>query len=1215
MSQTIANNIFKAFPLPSLLIYVDPSFTIQNVNDAFLTETNMTAENVVGKPLNSYFTEKRLDFTALEQSLLQVITTKQTNKIQVKTTSEQEIELENIPILDENKQITLIIQSYKFLMKTNQENSRNELDLLKKYTKEPYAIIDTHLSIISFNHQFAKQVLDLLGKDLKLGMSILDLALPERREAVNEKYKFVLQGNRVQLRPEVSTSTGSLQIFNTIDEPIFNELGDVKGVFITIQDQTDFFKLDKKQKEQEAHFKALIENTPDLIYSIDLNFNLITFNSSLSNLMLALKSVKLEPGMSILKHFGEHKREKYSEVLKKVINNGRCIFEDEFIFNNEMLVFNVAVNPIFNENKQLIGVTILSKNITQQKQLKKKEEEQRAEYRALVDNMSDAVYSLDMNLNLITFNKAMVKASIYLIGQPPQKGMNLIENFAFDKKDLLRTKFREASEGKAISFVYEETIFNESQIFEVYINPIINDDAVQTGYSVHSKVVTESVKAEKQLVLSNERYNLVTQATSDAIWDWDLMNHSFFVGGSFEKIFGHTDGNGLSSIDSWRVYLHPEDAERVLNGIHVAIESDAINWKDEYRYQKADGKYAYVLDKGFILRDNTGKAIRMVGAMQDITERNEREQQLKLFESVVINANDAILITEPEPFDEPGPKIMYANKAFTKMTGYEVEEIIGKTPRILQGPKSDFKELARLSQALRKWESCEVTTINYKKNGEEFWVNFTVTPVANEKGWFTHWIAISRDITEKVNYERDLVEANNKVITTLESIRDGFYSMDKNWIVTYWNKEMELLTEIKRTDIIGKNLWEQFPFMLDTKFYIEYKKAVAENVVVRFEEYLTISEQWFEANAFPSENGLTVFIRDITERKLNEQKIKSERKLLRTLIDNLPDSIFFKDTNARKLISNKVDLRLQGVSSEEEVIGKTDAEIYIDKPSSIGYEQDLEILRTGKAVMDHEESFMSNEGQLSWYLTSKMLVYDDDTNEMGILGIGRDITERKLAEQKLEAVNNELQKKVQQLLISNAELEQFAYVASHDLQEPLRMITSFLSQIERKYKDVIDEKGKQYIYFAVDGAKRMRQIILDLLEFSRVGRMEDKQELVNLNDLVNDILILYRKQIQEKKAIIHLDTLPTVKASKSSMRQVFQNLISNSLKYVSTEERVVPQIKITVESVNNEWMMAIKDNGIGIDSQYFDKIFIIFQRLHNKDDYSGTGIGLAITKK
>jgi len=177
----------------------------------------------------------------------------------------------------------------------------------------------------------------------------------------------------------------------------------------------------------------------------------------------------------------------------------------------------------------------------------------------------------------------------------------------------------------------------------------------------------------------------------------------------------------------------------------------------------------------------------------------------------------------------------------------------------------------------------------------------------------------------------------------------------------------------------------------------------------------------------------------------------------------------------------------------------------------------------------------------------------------------------------------------------------------------LRMVTSFLTQLENKYGGIIDDKGKKYIYFAVDGAKRMRQIILDLLEFSRVGRTEDNIEEVNLNKLINDVLILFRKQIEETNAVITVAHLPTLQTYKSPMRQIFQNLIGNSLKY--QQQGVIPVIEVSCEEKEQHWEFSVKDNGIGIDAEYFDKIFIIFQRLHNKDQYSGTGMGLAVTKK
>ena len=175
------------------------------------------------------------------------------------------------------------------------------------------------------------------------------------------------------------------------------------------------------------------------------------------------------------------------------------------------------------------------------------------------------------------------------------------------------------------------------------------------------------------------------------------------------------------------------------------------------------------------------------------------------------------------------------------------------------------------------------------------------------------------------------------------------------------------------------------------------------------------------------------------------------------------------------------------------------------------------------------------------------------------------------------------------------------------------MITSFLSQLEKKYQHNIDEKGKQYIHFAVDGAKRMRQIILDLLEYSRVGRTEDSIEYVNLNTLIDEILILYKNRIEEAEAIINVSNLPTLKTFKTPLRQVFQNLISNSLKYV--KPNCVPHIQISTTETNQHWQFEVSDNGIGIEQDYYEKIFGLFQRLHNKDEFAGTGIGLSITKK
>ena len=225
----------------------------------------------------------------------------------------------------------------------------------------------------------------------------------------------------------------------------------------------------------------------------------------------------------------------------------------------------------------------------------------------------------------------------------------------------------------------------------------------------------------------------------------------------------------------------------------------------------------------------------------------------------------------------------------------------------------------------------------------------------------------------------------------------------------------------------------------------------------------------------------------------------------------------------------------------------------------------------------------------------------------------KDITDRIVAQMELNELNIHLEKIAHDLKASNSELEQFAYIASHDLQEPLRMVTSFLAQIEKKYNDVLDEKGKQYIHFAVDGAKRMRQIILDLLSFSRVGSFEGEPELIDLNEIMEEIVYLFQQEIEETSATIRYNGLPVIHSFRSPLRQLIQNLIGNAIKY--QRQGIKPIIVVQAEEMSDHWKFMIKDNGIGIEPEYYDRIFKIFQRLHNKEEYSGTGIGLAIAKK
>ena len=226
-------------------------------------------------------------------------------------------------------------------------------------------------------------------------------------------------------------------------------------------------------------------------------------------------------------------------------------------------------------------------------------------------------------------------------------------------------------------------------------------------------------------------------------------------------------------------------------------------------------------------------------------------------------------------------------------------------------------------------------------------------------------------------------------------------------------------------------------------------------------------------------------------------------------------------------------------------------------------------------------------------------------NETLLAGIAVNITEQIKAEEILRILNEELAS-------SNKDLEQFAYVASHDLQEPLRMVTSFMQLLNKKYKPLLDDTAKQYIHFAVDGAERMKVLILDLLSFSRIGSEDQFNDTVDVKKVLDEVKLNLTASITDSNAKIKAGTFPVIQANKVQMVQLFQNLIGNAIKYKS--ERM-PEIEIGYSDGGSSYNFYVKDNGIGIDSKYFEKIFVIFQRLHNKKEYPGTGVGLSICKK
>ncbi|WP_245571644.1 PAS domain-containing sensor histidine kinase [Flavobacterium filum] len=280
---------------------------------------------------------------------------------------------------------------------------------------------------------------------------------------------------------------------------------------------------------------------------------------------------------------------------------------------------------------------------------------------------------------------------------------------------------------------------------------------------------------------SNERYDIVAKATSDTIWDWKIQEDMFVWNKGIQGVFGYKKEDVGTTSTWWFDRIHPEDSLKMSVKLYSFLEQKTERWQDEYRFKCADGSYKYVFDRGFLLFDNEGKAVRMIGAIQDITKQKEEEQRLKLLETVITQTKDAVVITDTDTSENPIPNIIFVNEAFTKMTGYKPKEVIGKSPIMFAGPKADRKELEKLSNAIQKYKECFIETISYKKNGTEYWVNFSMIPVTNKDGEHTHWISIQRDVTKEKEQQSEREQLIRELTQNNKDLKQFSYITSHNF--------------------------------------------------------------------------------------------------------------------------------------------------------------------------------------------------------------------------------------------------------------------------------------------------------------------------------------------------------------------------------------------------------------------------------------------------
>ena len=467
------------------------------------------------------------------------------------------------------------------------------------------------------------------------------------------------------------------------------------------------------------------------------------------------------------------------------------------------------------------------------------------------------------------------------------------------------------------------------------------------------------------------------------------------------------------------------------------------------------------------------------------------------------------------------------------------------------------------------------------------------------------------------NLLHSLEESSARLGLATASGRLGIWALDFRTSQMTWNDEMfDLYGYSRKTRTASLDLWETSLHPEDAASTQEAFTAAMRGDKEFSPEFRVVhpdgSIKHIKANAIfiRDEQGSPLRViglnQDISDRKEAEEQAWESRDMLRQVLENFPGVVFWKDPELVYMGCNKSFALAAGVSQPTGLIGKTDLDLPWARTEALAYQEaDRKVLENLTPRLGILETQVQADGATVWFETNKVPFFNSKGKLLGLLGTAQDVTARQQNQQNLE-------RKTQELLRSNAELEQFAYVASHDLQEPLRMVSSYTQLLARRYAGKLDQDADDFIAFAVDGVKRMQQLINALLAYSRAG---GKGNLLNPFDLkvaVEGARANLTASFEESGATFTHDPLPTILGDPTTLTQLLQNLLSNALKFRGVE---APRIHLGVHRRKGDWVLSVKDNGLGIAREHFDRIFLIFQRLHGRSEYPGTGIGLALCKR
>lgn len=654
--------------------------------------------------------------------------------------------------------------------------------------------------------------------------------------------------------------------------------------------------------------------------------------------------------------------------------------------------------------------------------------------------------------------------------------------------------------------------------------------------------------------------------------------------------------------------------ERVLKlllwqiGFSILSEISFTYYVNVYGFSNFIGHYLKVVAYYFLYKAIIETGLRQPYTLlfREIEKKQQSLSQERNFVAAILDTVSALVIV----LDTAG-KIVGFNRACESLTGFTFQDVKGKEfwdvflrPEDKYAVKNSFGQLTASSVSMGH------ENFWLAKDGTRHLVEWTNTSIVGPDKRVEYIIGTGVDVTERRRAESAIVRAKEEWEKTFEAVPDLIMILDQNHRIVRANRATANRLGVPQEDLAGRLCYEVFHRQGHPPAFCVHSKLLEDGNEHSVEIFEQNANGLFSVSCSPLKDksgrllGSVHVARDITERQRAEEALRENEERFRSTFEQAAVGIAHVALDGRFL---KVNHKMC------DILGFTDDELTGFAFSDITHPDDsgeiLDLLRqllSGAVNTFCSEKRMVRKGSSIVWINLTVSLHRDKLNAPNyFISVAEDISRRKEMEEALKSTLSELER-------SNSDLEQFAYVASHDLQEPLRMVSSYVKLLERRYKKQLDADADEFIAYAADGAKRMQRLISDLLQYSRVGAKGRPFEPTDCEAVLDHALANLRMAIENSSAQVIRSQLPKVWADQTQLIQLFQNLVDNSLKFRGDEP---PTISVSATQDNGCWLFSVRDNGIGIDPQHNNRIFAIFQRLHGRDKYPGTGIGLAICKK